>query len=449
MVLVMSVVIAIVIAAVTTYISTGLRYSRVVEEKADLLAAADGGLRYGIGKLSATQYPICLSAGTSEAMPVQVNGADVTVTCFEGDNGIGRIKAWAIIVTGEGVPPGQWMLQSSGAGGAEAKLLGGPVWITDPDASRTDLNADVLIDKGDVWFHRTNCNSYSLTIDPRMTFQPSYRGPICFNKPWNIVFPKPATGAIPTAPLNPVANTTDPGCRVFVPGKYTTMPILGNNNYFKSGNYYFENFTFDVRAAIITAGFAAQNGVDWGDSQFIGNAPCDAQIQADQNLGGPAGATFYLGGSAKIEVDNQGKLEIMRRLQADSLVSIQALNGVTAPYMNSNIGYNTNIIWTKSGANSDLAIHGLAWAPFAMMTFGNVTNDANGQLLGGAAFARISLQASASANAFLIRVESSPIAYELKVNATATKNGNSTTMTAIVHVDDNQLHAVNSFRVVQ
>lgn len=110
-------------------------------------------------------------------------------------------------------------------------------------------------------------------------------------------------------------------------------------------------------------------------------------------------------------------------------------------------GYNDNIVWTKSGANSDLALHGLLWAPKAQLEFGNVTNAANGQLLGGAAVARIVLQASASANAFIIRVEGSPVEFELRIDSTAVLNGQSTTMTAVVQVDDQGTTAVNSMRV--
>ena len=90
----------------------------------------------------------------------------------------------------------------------------------------------------------------------------------------------------------------------------------------------------------------------------------------------------------------------------------------------------------------------MLWAPLAQLEFGNVTNAANGQLLGGAAVARIVLQASASATAFVIRVESSPIDFELQVDATATKDGVSTTMRAVVQVDDQGTTAVNSLRVL-
>jgi hypothetical protein len=215
----------------------------------------------------------------------------------------------------------------------------------------------------------------------------------------------------------------------------------------KSGNYYFHNVTVDISNAVVTAGWPDDQR--FGDDQFVPNFPCNNALNADKtSAGATPGATFYMGGSAKIEIGNKGSLEILRRLQGDDLVSIQVMESNTVNYSASTLGYNDNIVWTKSGNNSDLALHGLLWAPRAQLEFGNVTNAANGQLLGGAAVARIILQASASASAFIIRVETSPIAFELKVDATATKDGQSTTMRAVVQIDDHGTAAVNSLRVL-
>ncbi len=450
LVLVMAVIIAVVIGALASYVTTSLKYGEVVEQRADRLAAADGGLRYAIVRLGNSQYAGCLSnlgnAGFKIDMPVQINESDIDITCTKGSNSISDIKAWAIVVTGAGVPGNQWMLQSQAGGGVQ-KLLGGPVWVSDP--GRMDLKAPITVEDGDIWYYRADCANPSLTIDSNLTFTPAYRGTICVDQTWDQVYSAPAVGAF--AGLTDLLNTnpaptTNGTCKVFAPGRYTTMPALGANTYFRSGNYYFHNFKFDIVNAVVTAGWASSSL--YGDQQFIANAPCAGAISADSTTSGSTpGATFYLGGSAAIEIGNKGSLEILRRLQGDSLVSIQALTTTNANQTASSLAYNNNIIWTKAGNNSDLAIHGLIWAPYAQMEFGNVTNSANGQLLGGAALSRIVLQASASASSFIIRVESSPIAYELRLDSTATKNGLSTTMTAVVQVDDQGTTAVNSLRV--
>ena len=226
-------------------------------------------------------------------------------------------------------------------------------------------------------------------------------------------------------------------------------PALGLNTYFKSGNYYFENVVININNSTVTAGWPDFDNN--GDQQFIPNYNCVDAMEADRaTVGSQPGATFYMGGSSRIVIDTNGTFEIMRRRQGKDLVSIQALGGVNlwGKWFQSSIGSTQNIIQTTSGLNSDLAIHGLIWAPYAGLEFGNVTNVANGQLLGGAALAKVVLQTSASSNSFLIRVEPSPADYQLRLSATATKNGLSTTMTAIVAVDDKGTTAVNSLRVV-
>jgi hypothetical protein len=451
LVLVASVVIAMIVMSLATYVSTSLRYGQIVEERADRLAAADGGLRYAIERLQNSAYAGCLTklgdTGFTIDFPVQVNEADVTVTCSKGSNGIDDIKAWALIVTGQGVPNGQPMW-SSQSGSGQTKLLGGPVWITDP--GRSDLKSPVKVEDGDIWYYRSDCTSPSLTLDSNLTFAPAYRGVICVNRPWTDVYEAPPIplASIPAATDVPNVNpapTMNGTCKVFRPGRYTVAPALGANNYFKAGNYYFEDVVVNLTNSILTAGWPDFD--TWGDQQFVLNKPCDAALAADQASGSTSGATFYLGGTARIEVDNKGSLEMFRRLQGDSLVSIQTIDTAAPKVKVSTVNYNTNIVWTKGGNNSDLALHGLLWAPRAQLEFGNTTNSANGQLLGGAAIARVILQASASASAFIIRVETAPIAYELRIDSTATKNGQSTTLTAVVQVDDQGTTAVRSLRV--
>ena len=451
LVLVMAVVISLVIAAVTNYVTTSLSYGTVVEDRADRLAAADGGLRYAIERLQNSAYAGCLSNlgdnGYTIDFPAEVNDSVVEITCTRGSNSINDIKVWAIIVTGEGVPADEpiWTAQ---AGSGTTKLLGGPVWVTDP--ARADLRAQVEVEDGDIWYHHPDCTTSSLTLPANLSFTPSYRGTICVPEPWTTVYDAPALGTWPSV-VNPDPEIVG-ACTVFSPGTYTVSPPLGPNTYFESGDYYFANALIDIENSTVTAGWA--NFDQFGDQQFIANPACDgvrdsdkaADIAADPGNQYLGGATFYLGGSSRIEIGNKGRFEILRRLQGDSLVSLQVIEDPTRG-VTSTLGYDDNVVWTKSGNNSDLAVHGLLWAPEAQLEFGNVTNAANGQILGGAAIARIVLQASASASAFIIRVESSPVEYELRLDATATKNGTATTMTAVVQVDDQGTTAVNSLRV--
>src|SRR4051812_5789059 len=88
-VLVISTVCAMIVIALATYVTTDLRYANVVEERADRLAAADGGLRYGVeqlrnfhGQLGALcGTGIATGGGYTQQFPPVINGATTTVTC--------------------------------------------------------------------------------------------------------------------------------------------------------------------------------------------------------------------------------------------------------------------------------------------------------------------------------------------------------------------------------
>ena len=51
LVMLCSILMGTVVVALAGYVTADIRYSRVVEDRADRLAAADGGLRYGIENL--------------------------------------------------------------------------------------------------------------------------------------------------------------------------------------------------------------------------------------------------------------------------------------------------------------------------------------------------------------------------------------------------------------
>ena len=450
MVLVASVVLSAVVVALAGYVSAGLRYATIVEDRADRLAAADGGLRYGIERLSLQSYAGCFTAlgnaGYQIPFPAVVNESQVTVTCRKAGVGFGDIQGWAIVITGEGAPAGEWNLHSQGGNGKQ-KLLGGPVYVSDP--AKIQLQAAVEIEDGDLWYSDSAADCADIENRPpgvpaNLTFTPALRGMLCLDQPWASLYTAPAISVPVNAPAAATKNAS--GCTVWSPGKYTTKPALGSNNYFKAGEYYFENVDLEIDQTVV-AGWA--DFARYGDQQFVENARCASAVAADQASGSLPGATFYLGGTSRISI-NKGKLEVLRRKQGTSLVSVHALDASGTGYLRSTLGWNQDLLSTKSGSpNQDMVIHGLAWAPRAQLTFGNVTNVASGQLVGGAVFSRIDLQSSASASNFVIRVESSPIPVTVVLDAKATKKGQSTTMRAVVQISDDGIEtAINSWRVV-
>jgi hypothetical protein len=387
--------------------------------------------------------------GYTQQFPPVINGATTTVTCRRVGSLISDVDGWGLIVTGEGVPAGQPMFATKGAGQSEnVKTFSGPIYIADP--TRMDMGAKMEIDDGDLYYSSSNCNvplSIPAISTGYLEFVPDFfRGVECADLPWTGLFRAPTVPPPPTTlALPPV--TVD-GCTVFTPGKYTSLS-LGSDNYFKAGEYYFENVTIQVKNATVVAGFP----YNAGDSAKIDQPACLIAQQADAAAtvaaGGSGGATFYLGGTSKIDIDNGGGFEIFRRLIDRTYLSIYALSTSGPGYIASTHGWNDWILETKSGSNNDVAVHGLFWAPVAGATLGNITNAANGQLLGGLVVARLDTQASASASAFSIGIETSPRDARYLLASTATLDGHSTTIQAVVQFRPTSSElAINSWRVV-
>ena len=444
----LAILLATVSSAIAVYASAGLRYARVVQDRADRLSAADGGMQYVIEKLKLRQT-LCATAvaqnGLTTIVPPSLNGATIAVTCDRIGTLISDIQSWALVVTGQGVPNGQPIFQTQGGNGL-TKSFGGPVFMTDP--TRLNVAAAAEIKDGDLWYTGSACPTPAPPPPaiPNLTFTPSFlRGPLCTLKRWDEVFRTPALPPMPTT-VNPAPVTMASGCKVFFPGKYTIAPTFSNQNYFVAGDYYFEDVYLDVTGTVV-AGFA--DGTN-GDAQFLTADTCSAAATTYPGTG--SGATFVLGGSSRIYIDNKGGLEVMRRRQGTNVVGVEAVDSSTATggYKESSVDYASgqNIYESKAGNNQDVAVHGLWWTPRGRVVLGNITNTANGQFLGGLVGAYVEVQASASVNALNIRVETSPAKGKWLLTSTATKNGNTTTIRAVVEYQpDTAFLAISSWRV--
>lgn len=416
MVLVVGVVLSVVVAALAQYTSVSLRHGQVSEARADRLAAADAAMHDAVERLRLGRSLCTTNAGSagglSYTFPVELNGATVEVNCRRLGPELSEISGWAIVVTGEGgVPDGQGFVTSSGAG--KAKLLGGPIFVADPDL--IGFGAPVELRDGDLWYSDGGCASSSeytgLTV-PNLTFLPEgVRGSLCTDLAWDEIYVEPVVPDLAALPAGDPAGRDEGACRVFEPGRYTAAPQLATNNYFRSGDYVFDDVRFEIKQATVTAGRPGAGGA----LQEIDNTPCDAARDADPASDGP-GATFYLDGTSTIVSQAQGALEIMPRLQGNTAVSVQALPTST-------IGYTADLVGTEPGNQKQLVMHGLLWAPRARLTLGLVTNTTAAQLTGGAVFAAIDLGSSASSLGFVVQVEGSPVATKLMLQSSAELRG--------------------------
>ena len=470
--LISSVVLGGVVMALLSFTTAGLRYGRVVEARADRLAAADGGLRYAIGRLSAGAARLCGTGGADTISAPDLNGATVTVTCRQVGPGFDHTNGWAMILTGEEIPPvddpvcstsepNPCALLRTASGVSTEKLIGGPVYMADTSFS---LQAPIEFRRAQLMYTSSDCDAVP-TIPDELTFDASSLGVTCTSAPWSMqpdrwsaadadqgLFHEPTVGDLPTEHA-PAPTIIDDGsaCKVFLPGLYdaTNAPELASANYFMSGNYLFDGITVSLQNEIVTAGRAATTG-STGDTQFLPNAACDDVRASDHGVDGDstqlsvseAGATLYLRNGARFELGANSSLEVLRRKQGRSYVSVHVLDD--------SLTWSDHVIEQGGGTNKDMAMHGLVWAPEASILFTQITNRADGQLLGGVVVSSIDLSSSSSGTGFVIAVEPSDLWGKLQLDSTAELDGSTTTIRSIVDFRPTTGYvAVTSWRVLE
>lgn len=449
--LVVSVVMSLVVVSVASFVATGLRYGQVVESRADRLAAADGGMRYAVERLRLGASRICATSGGDYIDPPNINGTTVTVRCWQAGNGFDDVNGWALVLTGEEIPAScsgdDCALVKTQAGASTTKLVGGPTYM---NRLRFATSAPLEFRYSQLLHTEADCSSSTASVPGNVSFDSTSLGLACTERPWSAdadpvagLFSSPNVGVLPAASgatLNPAPIVDGNGCKVFEPGYYTAEPVLGSHNYFKSGNYVFDGFTLEIKQAKVTAGRAAADGSD-GAAQFIPNTTCNTARNSDTNGITTAGATFYLRNGARFVLNAHGQFEVMRRKQGKSYVSIHVLDD--------SLTWNQDVIEQGPGTNKDMAVHGLVWAPQARMTFSNVTNTANGQLLGGAVLSNIDMRSSASAIGFIIAVSPSDLSGKLVLDSIAEKDGATTTVRSVIdYRPSTNYAAVTSWRVI-
>lgn len=458
-VLVITVVLSVVVVGLARYAATTIRFGEVTEGRADRLSAAEGGMRDIVERLSEDGSLCTTGVGAGAGVDINVlpdiNGADVYVNCQAVGGTLSNISSWAVVVTGNGGVPNQRGLETQ-SGASVTKVFGGPTYVERTDLLR--LAADLEIRGGNLWYTDATCDeggeyisdgSTLGTASGDLTFDPPSRGVWCTSFSWLDLFNEPSVPNLAAltnrvnapydAALQPNGSYQDFGsCRVFLPGRYSFQPNWAAFNYMQSGDYLFDlgstisSADVTITGATVTAG---REGVA-GDQQEIANAACDTQRDADV----AEGATFFLDGATHFVIESNGSLEILRRAQGIDFVAIHALSshdlGTTYPNTNHGSGGDSvpDILSTDSGNNKQMAIHGGIWAPNGTLAFGEVTNSAAAQLLGGAVVAAIRADASASATGFVIQVQGSPQSDLYRLTAVATKNGLATRVRVIAQL---------------
>jgi Tfp pilus assembly protein PilV len=416
-VLVVIVALGLAVLAIAKYTTATLAYGQVSEQRADRFAAAQAAMDDALERLEIKRSACATGAGVvTEPFPVVINNAPAEVTCRSVGGTAGDVDGWALVLTGIGDPDYDLIVQS---GGGDDKYIGGPVWMERPTSM--NLLAPIQIEGGDLWYPGgcvpSGMTDLSASLDNDLLFSPG-NGTWCTSGLWSSMFRAPATPTLNAlSPDNGGPGTLDAnGCTVFRPGRYTTAPILGEHNYFQSGNYYFRNVgTIVIKQR--TVHFGNMEGLEGFPS--IEAAPCD-QARGSDSVNG---ATVYVGGNTRFQIEAQGALEFSSRAQIGSAKTDKVSLHVLDPGLGGQPTWDDPVVRTDSGNNKQLAIQGLVWAPNAGLQFGEVTNDTSAVLRGGAVLAHLDAGASASATGFLIEIPAATSSRMLELTSTATNDG--------------------------
>jgi hypothetical protein len=459
LVLIVSVVLGLVVAAIATYATTTLRYGQVVEASSDRVAAAEGGLDWVLDRYDRglTQ---CDSGTGAETLtfPDVINGLSPQVTCTLVGDGLPAASSYALVLTGEDLPAvdPRALLSRSGAN-SEAKEINGPIFMED---TTFDLSAPLELNNGWLLHHDDSCTGSfvesSPTLPAQFTIGPPGQ-PYCTNQTWRDMFdPNRPIIDLPTN-IAPAPQPDPNGCVIWQPGVYngTNVPDFDSSfgggptyNYFISGNYYFDDIgEMSLKGSYVLAGYPGIRGpniVKVQPQDTFDNHPCreawwydgfNPAVDPTKPFGDRLGATWYLGGSSWIDVEANSAIEISGRPQAfrntnsSSRVSLQTIDptdtGGTA------VRGEGEIITTQGGSGSQMAMRGLVWTPNSTFNFDNLANDVVAALQGGAVVSTVEVGAAAQTDGFLIEVSGQPFETQLQIESTATNSG-TVTVRAIV-----------------
>lgn len=339
----------------------GLKNSGVVSAFGKKVYNADSAIDLAIQAVR-TDATLCpdIAAGTttiSSALAINATSQPVTVTCKTIDDGAsGGWRGYSIITTSSDVDS----LQTQSG---PDKTVTGAIY----NAGGITGAKDVLV---------TGANYYQATApcDVRAKASPT--------PPFGTICPaaKPVLDAqLPAMPLisNPPADTTSqPGCTIFSPGKYTSPPDLSKLNYFKSGVYYFD-FPSGVGWAISKT--TVVGGIPGPDSSNLA-LPCYPETSPNGS-----GVEFVLQGSSTISIGNQAKVELYSRRPATpdgtSGISLFVQGSRSVPVLQ------------QTNGNPQVVIHGSVYSPDAEVLT-NATGGVSFWMLNGIVAKKLLLQST-------------------------------------------------------
>ncbi|MCU1671980.1 MAG: hypothetical protein JWN77_93 [Frankiales bacterium] len=376
----------------------GLRSTGAVGELGKKLYSADGAVDLGIEAVQADQT-LCpdLAAGERTISPSVVVDGDanpVALTCRTLDNGSsGGWQGYGIVTTSSATDSLQ---TQSGAD----KTVTAPIF----NAGGISGVKDVLVSGANYFQAGTTCTG-SASASP--------------SPPYGVLCGRPApllNATLPAVPpaTNPAPDTlTRPGCTIFSPGVYTSPPVLGDNNYFKSGVYYFNDVgTWNIAKQSVVGGTSG------GEASELA-LPCYNELAPNGS-----GVEFVLRGNSTMSVSNQATVELFSRRPN----SADGSPGISL-YVE---GSRTAAALTQTNGNARFVIHGTLYSPDAEVLT-NATGSVSFWVLNGIVAKKFRLQSTG--DALKITTTATPSGRRVLITATATGSAGARSVMANAVVD--------------
>jgi hypothetical protein len=457
MALVFTIVFALILGALFTNASANLRNTTTVRNNEDKAYAADGGIDWGLQQVrnNDTLCPNTLVGTKTLENPPSIGGLTPTVTCQVISGSVSGFGGWAVVTAGNTFPS----FETLGPQTFE-KTITGPVWSSGISNSLDP----VQVEDGDVYEQSgpSTCTASSPAPN-NLTFTPS--PPFGYHCDTSrtindivatIPHVQPGLAFGPSATAQPAdGDGATSACRVFSPGKYTSLDLLSHgDNYFKSGVYYFQDVTINIDSTALVGGMPA---ADETESLTSG---------CSTDSGNGTGVKFILGGSSKINIGQHGFLTLYSRDDNDDPssegtenISIQTVesdwsnssSSASPPagtWKVSSLGLTDRIIDVSNGNTPQMLVYGGVYVRNARI-FINPTNSAVAWLRGGLLTGSLQFRQEATISGVLFSIKTSTEARQVKiVSKVVGASGRQLVSTAIANItnDEGRTLTLSSWR---
>jgi hypothetical protein len=349
-----------------------------VQRLNDSVAAADGGVSYGIQRVETDPAACSLSLPGIQT----INGHVVTVTCaVQTGSALGGLGGWAVITNDSGPS------SISDQGGQDPKTIDGPVF----NSGGFSLSKTLDVRDGDVVMldHGNGCTPFP--TDP-----PAPAPPFRYRCSGSLPAVSPS---LPPAPPEPGIATLHGTCTVLTPGTYTsaTAPGWSGDVYLESGLYYFDGLG-SIKPANLFGGAPAAS-----ETRFT-SGPGACASDPDRSNG--SGVEIILGGDSALSLGNQSQMELYSRVPGSSSdgsvagLSLYQVQSATGGWTASTVTGSSDIVDISGGNTVDAAVHGGIYVPNGSVLLG-ATNTSHAVVTGGVDAYDLAMRSSASAQFFV------------------------------------------------